>query len=352
MKKLRKELIGSFALLSALLPALLTPDYSYAASGHANNDIGFYVSAQIPDNQIDHSLTYFDLHMQPAQEQTLAISVTNSGAEPITVEVSAISASTNQNGIIDYRTRDIRDETLRYPFSELASVAEPVITIPAYESKMVHIDLTMPNELYDGIILGGIVIAQKEDIQNDEMLLAQGGSSIINHYAYIVGVKLTETDVIIPPAFELIKVIAETIDYRPALVHYLRNTEAAIVKNMAVSVIICPSDNAKPIYENQWNIDMAPNSTIRLPAFIDSSKLQPGTYNSQITTESDGSAVILDSTFTIEQEQVNIINSTIIEESVSLPLWSWIIIMLVIIIAVLIIFLIVLCKRRKDDEEQ
>jgi len=352
MKKHSKKTNKYFTLLSALLLAMLISVVSYASSGKDTNDVGFHVSAHIPDNQINTSLSYFDLHMEPSQEQSLAVSIVNTGSKQITVEVSAISASTNQNGIIDYRTRDIRDKTLRYPFSELAEVDNPTITIPAHEIKTAYINLTMPDEEYDGVILGGIVLAQKTDMDDYKNSSSQGGSAIINQYAYIVGVKLSETDIIVPPAFELENVAVDTVDYRPALVHYLRNTEAAIVKDMDVSVNITGPDSDKLFFEDHWVIDMAPNSLIHLPAFIDNLALKPGTYNSQMILKTVGVDTILNYNFTISRDQVRLVNNSIIKEPDSSHFWIWIIVLLLIIIVILFILLIILFKRRQDDDDE
>lgn len=340
---------NGLALLFAVLLVVLCPSAAFAAMEETTDGVGFYVSAHIPSNQIDSNLSYFDLQMQPSDVQTLAVSVVNTGATEITVEVSAISASTNQNGLIDYRTPDIRDETLSYPFSELASVHRSEITIAANSTQVAYIDLNMPAQSYDGVILGGIVIAQKDAEITGES--TQNTSAILNNYAYVIGVKLTETDAVVAPTFALLNVAAEAVDYRPAMVHYLRNEQAAIVKNMNASMTLRALNASQALYENEWVIDMAPNSVIRLPAFLESSELQAGEYISQITLEHEGKITKLEYRFTVENNTVNVVNSMVLEESDRTPLWVWVIIILLAIIVLLIFIILVLFKRRRDEEE-
>lgn len=350
MKTIKIKARGTLALLFALLLVVLSPSAAFAATGDTTDGVSFYVSAHIPSNQIDTSLSYFDLKMQTSDTQTLAVSIVNTGTEEITVEVSAISASTNQNGLIDYRTPDIRDESLTYPFSELASVHRSEITIAANSTEIAYIDLEMPALSYDGVILGGIVIAQKDEELTDES--TESTSAVLNNYAYVLGVKLTETDTVVEPTFALLDVAAEAVDYRPAMVHYLRNEQAVIVKNMNASMTLRALDANEALYENEWVIDMAPNSVIHLPAFLESGELQAGEYLSQITLEHEGNVTVLEYRFTVENNTVNVVNDLIIEESSSIPLWAWIIIALLIIIVLLIFILLLLFQRRKDEEEE
>lgn len=108
------------ALLALLFVTMASGLSAQATSEDATGDIGYYVRAVLPENQIDDNLTYFDLRMEPGKAQTLEVEVVNETNETITVDVAAISASTNRNGVIDYKTPAIRDVTLVHPFSELA----------------------------------------------------------------------------------------------------------------------------------------------------------------------------------------------------------------------------------------
>lgn len=195
-----------------------------------------------------------------------------------------------------------------------------------------------------------IVIAQKDEELTDES--TESTSAVLNNYAYVLGVKLTETDTVVEPTFALLDVAAEAVDYRPAMVHYLRNEQAVIVKNMNASMTLRALDAIEALYENEWVIDMAPNSVIHLPAFLESGELQAGEYLSQITLEHEGNVTVLEYRFTVENNTVNVVNDLIIEESSSIPLWAWIIIALLIIIVLLIFILLLLFQRRRDEEEE
>ncbi len=114
-KQIRSIGISVFAAI--LLLAGIVPVQAHALqSAEKENPMGFYVRALLPENQRDTSLTHFDLQMQPEQQQQLDVEIVNTSSAPIWVSVEAVSASTAPNGVIDYYTPDVKDETLKIPF--------------------------------------------------------------------------------------------------------------------------------------------------------------------------------------------------------------------------------------------
>lgn len=340
-----------FLLLGLCLFTLLYPGYVFADSRSADNNssAGFYVQAVIPENQRDKSLTYFDLFMQPNARQTLTIQIINEGDETIHVSSSAISASTSSSGLIDYKTPDIWDETLRYPFSELADIRQPDIAIPPGSSMPAEIDVTMPPEPFDGVILGGIVITRVDEIDKNTDNVSRIGSTIYNDYSYIVGVKLSETETAVDPTFEILSVSPEAVDYRPAIVHYLRNREAAIVKNMDVRLAIHKTGQSEAVLHDQWTIDMAPNSVIKLPSY---NELSTGNYESTLTLSTGDNTTVLHRSFSVTAEKIRKMETETMTEKVAVPFWVWLIVSL---LALLIISVFTLCilvwKRRKKEKD-
>ncbi|MDO7485253.1 DUF916 domain-containing protein [Peribacillus frigoritolerans] len=74
----------------------------------SNNEVAFAgtmeysVKANIPKNQINEKLTYFDLKMAPGSKQTISLSVKNTSSEEKRIMIEPNTAITNQNGVIDY----------------------------------------------------------------------------------------------------------------------------------------------------------------------------------------------------------------------------------------------------------
>ena len=311
---------------------------------------GFYVRANIPENQINKGLSYFDLCMQPGQVQQLTVEITNEFGTPISVNVEAISASTNRNGIIDYKTPGIQDETLRVPFSSISVLGEPTFSVPARSTKTVSIIVTMPEEPFDGAVLGGLVFTRAAEDKD----VPQTGS-VNNVFSYVIGVKLSENDTEVLPNFEIVKIAPETVNYRPVFVHIIRNTEALIVKNMDIEISIKDGNGVVQATASRQNVDMAPNSTMPLGVDPENGRIKPGEYISDIQIEYDGQVFSYRIPFAVvnaEAERVNaesIGNKPTENNTHKTILYTVLSLQFVLIVA--LIFLPLILKRNKEEKK-
>lgn len=327
--------------------------FCYGSFAMAEEDIGFSVKAITPSNQIDLSHSYFDLKMVPGIKQTLEVNILNTSNEDITLEISANNASTNSNGIIEYKKSDIKDETLLIPFEEIAKVIEPTVIVPANRSKTVHIEIKMPDISYDGVVLGGIFIKK---INEDAPVNASSSDSLSlrNVYSYVIGVKLSETETLVEPDFELLSVAPENVNYHTVIVAGIRNKEAAIAKNISLTVSIYEDTKITPLVTYQKSsVDMAPNSVMPFSVPWESGALMPGDYRATIHMEQDGKAWDFEMPFTIDTENADIINKNDVGNSENTPagfpiFWIILVAALLLIVAILIILLI--RKRKKEDD--
>ena len=339
MGMLKKKTLSIFLTVFAALGSIIM---AFPVMATSQTDAGFYVYANLPENQLDKNLTYFDLRMKPEQIQTLEVEITNQLDMPLEIDVEAISASTNRHGIIDYKTPFVRDETLTFPFSNLAKVHETVLTVPARSSKTVAITITMPKESFDGVILGGLTITRKPDKTKDSK------TTIINNiFSYVIGVKLSENDVVVDPHFELVKVTPKSVHYQPEFVHAIRNSQASIVKNMDVEVSVTDANGKAWAHANKSNIDMAPNSILPLGAALDGTEFKAGNYTSNVTVKYDNQTFSYQKDFVIASPHANIINDEIITPD-SAKTTPWLMIIIVLLLSSIIILLLVLLKQKKD----
>ncbi|MDL2214335.1 DUF916 and DUF3324 domain-containing protein [Clostridia bacterium OttesenSCG-928-O13] len=350
------------AALIILLLGLLPGTRVQAATAGEEDGIGFYVRAVLPENQLDDTLTYFDLRMQPGQTQMLEVEVVNEGNEAITVDVAAISASTNRNGIIDYKTPNVRDETLKHPFSDMATLENASLSIPSQGTAMARVVINMPAEKYDGTVLGGLVFTRRP-----EGAAPGQGMTLQNVYSYVLGVKLSETDAAVLPEFELVSIQAETVNYQPAMVHSIRNRAAAIAKGIGLHILV-RDENGKVAGEfTRSGIDMAPNSVMPLGVMPlsdgeaqngepanggDSGELATGNYESEITLTYEGQTHTFSQKFTVGSVEAEAANTALDKVSTSAPSPSRFLIVLLVIagIIILALFIIIMRMLRRREE--
>ena len=156
-----------YTLLCSLLLCLVAPFSVKDVDATTQEDaVGFSVQAVLPDNQTNADVTYFDLLVSPGDEQVLEVKIFNHENQTLKVNVTPTTASTNRNALIVYEPQETYDDSLAYPISELITVEDNQITVPANDMVTVELKLTVPEEPFDGIMLGGLHF-EKEPTEED-----------------------------------------------------------------------------------------------------------------------------------------------------------------------------------------
>lgn len=328
-----------------------------SSTAYAAESVGFAVKSVIPENQRDVQKTYFDLRMKPEQKQDLKVEIFNQDTVAMEVSISAISASTNANGLIDYHTPNVRDESLKIPFSDIATVKEPKITIQPQQSQMVTVSVAMPKESYDGVILGGIVITKTPEKKQDQVAAddKKVGASIQNVYSYVIGVILNETDVEVLPDFEVLSVNAKLENFKTSIIHAIRNKEAAIAKDINIDIKVYHAQEKEPAHSfSRAGLEMAPNSIMELDTGWQDGNIKPGDYRSVIHLEQGGKVWDYEIPFTVEQSQAKELNEGNVNKAVSIfPVWMIVLIILfAVLLIVAIIVIILLMRKKKSDKNE
>ena len=122
-----------------------------------------------------------------------------------------------------------QDDSLKIPLSSIVTITSNEIEIPANSSKIVSAHIQMPNEEFDGIILGGLhfekIMDEKEQAQ---------GVQLQNQYAYVIGVQLSENDLEVEPSLHLISVEPKLVNYRTSVVANIQNRQPHLLNNLNV----------------------------------------------------------------------------------------------------------------------
>lgn len=266
-------ILGTFAILS---PAV-----------HAA-ELNFAVETVIPENQIDPKKSYFELKMQPKQEQDLEIILRNDTQNAVVIEPSINSAFTNANGVVEYGKNEAEaDETLAFSLADLITVPKEV-TIPANSSTTIVLKVKMPKEAFKGILAGGITL--KEKVDEEENTVAkdkEAGLAIQNDYAYVVGIVLNESDEAVKRELTLNDVFADQSNARNVIKANLQNTTPTFINQLKVTTKITEKGKDKVLYETtKEGMQMAPNTNFNFPTSLEGQKLKAGKY----TLEMDAAA--------------------------------------------------------------
>lgn len=303
-------------------------------------EIGFNVQANLPENQLNKEISYYDLRMQPGQQQELTITISNTSGEPQTYEVNMNQAYTNKNGFIDYERNDVKpDESQQYDLSDIATY-DSEITVAAQTSIDFPIQLRMPEAAFDGEILGGIQVLKKTEAVEGE---------IVNRYGYIIGLRLTETDTPVQRTLELKSIQAEQAFGSTGIVVKIQNPIMEGIGHLRYNVVI-KDDQGKLVREKNYDNDMsiAPNSTYDFAIDWDDEPLEVGSYTLQLAI-SDAKDNQWDFTedFEISAQEAKKVNQSLIPLEPPADGPSWLFILLGVLSGVVVSFLYLDLKRKK-----
>lgn len=343
MVKQKKSSMG--LLLCILMIACATPVTAFASPYGSLS-----ARAVIPENQVDRSLTYFDLRLSPGEAQTIQVLLRNGGDEAINAYLEVNQSTTGRNGIILYDRTDSLDSSLSLPIGDVAVPVDTQVVVPPKGEAYADIRLEMPEADFDGCILGGIQVKAEPLTDTPAELVKDSNLQLTNEYVYTIGLKITQNDAAIKPDMHLKSVEPELINYRPGIAVNLQNSEAAIIKGMHITGHLSHEENADTVKSiDLTNVDVAPQSNFDTVFDWSNQPLQPGNYRLRMKAVYQDQVWEWDEGLHIPSNTADEINT----ESMTLPRQPvWLYALLVILAIAFVITLVMLYrKRRRADPE-
>ncbi|MBO0471767.1 DUF916 and DUF3324 domain-containing protein [Enterococcus sp. DIV0242_7C1] len=315
---------------------------------------GFTYQVIFPENQNSDS-GFFDLRMVPGQKQTVEIALKNPSDKEIKVNAKLTGARTNSNGIIEYGPNKFSaDKSMKYEFTDIVKTTESVKIKPKSEENL-KLNITMPETEFDGIILGGIQL-QRES--NDEQAVDNGGTMVINKYAYVIGMRLKETDRELPMDMTFVKAYASSPDFRNTVTIDLGNTQAAVLKDLTVEAQIMGEKSDTVLYESKKNkMRMAPNSILNFQVGMAGEAMKAGNYRAHVIATSGEKRWEWTEKFKITQEEADKFNKEAVglvqNQGIDWKLIAMIVGGVVVLVAVVFIVIrIVMNKKTKAKKRR
>lgn len=309
---------------------------------------GFTIEGIPNDNQIDKNISYFYLHEEPSEEDTLDLKLVNSSNKDMILQVEVSDANTNSNGIIDYSGDLENHEALKTPLSTILKPENTEVKVPANSDVITKLHLKMPNKKENGVILGGINVSEKaEEITNKNQ--KKGTITVGNIYAYTLGVALTNDNVVNlykNESVELDDVQAELFDGHRIVKATILNPHPYIFSEADVTGKVMKKGSQKVLEEKtKKDVSIAPQSAFPLNIDWGKKDLTPGTYVFKGTVTSGDKKWEFEKEFTIKAEEAKEINKESVFQ-VRTPKWLiWLSIVLVILTALGTIYLVIIKNK-------
>ncbi|MGX7265088.1 DUF916 and DUF3324 domain-containing protein [Enterococcus crotali] len=334
------------------LVALIVGCFFFSHSASADT-MAYSVKANIPENQIDKSKTYFDLKMTPGQKQDVSLTISNSSKEKVTIIITPNIAVTNQNGVIDYNQEKVKpDASLKTPITDIISDKQKV-TLEPQETKDVVFTLQMPETPFDGTILGGFYVT-KEATEKEEK--DSESVQIKNRYSYVIGIQLRENEQAVKPVLQLNDVKPTLQNYRTAISANLQNTQATIINDLEVEAKISKKGSTEVLYETtKKDMSMAPNSNFYFPIMMDNQPLKAGKYTLRLSAKDKTEAWKFEQDFDISPEDTKKLNKEAVDLVEEPTDWLKIGLMIgggVLALLVVVGFVIYRHKKKKKEAER
>lgn len=365
MKNLKNFFIVSIALLIAL--GFLAPRTVEASQ------LGFSVTANVRelDNRASDQ-SFFDLLLEPGQKQTVTVTLKNDTNRQMTVEQEVASATTNINGVVEYSPNDIEpDESLRFNYDDLVE-AEQEIVLEPHSEKTVNINLQMPEERFDGQLVGGLTYREKID-EAAEVPSEQEGLAVTNRFAFVIALLMRQNKETVEPDLKLHDVGPGQVNYRNVINANLQNPEMTFLNRMHINAKVQGIDNPEIEYSvNQDRMQMAPNTNFDFPISLEGQPLRPGRYRMTMTVNgvqddqgdytaenSEGEEITyrhewqFEREFTITAEKADELNERDVTLEPEDRSWlKWLLIGLLLLLLLLFLWFILWKRRKKEDEEE
>lgn len=352
--KVKNKFFKNFVAVSIMM---LTLVFTYATVW-ADSPSGFGVIAILPDNQQDKSATYFNLKMVPGAEQTVQVEVTNTEKHEIIAFVDLNTAYTAVKGMISYSEKVEPDSSMDIIISDIAKVREPEKRIKPGEAQRFDIDIKMPEEKFDGLLLGGVVVTA-EYAEETKTEGEQAPVSIDNKIVKITGIVLAETDVTLKPDMELKTADLDLNDYQPAVNAMITNKNRDLARGFSFHGEIRKKGKNKALFSVDYHdAEMAPQTTGQFPVPFGDKIIEAGDYYLHAEISMDGKKWKWDSPFEVDEDAANHINSMVVpgaentSERKELSIWIWVSMAAVALLALAVIITISVKTVQKGHKKK
>lgn len=270
----------------------------------------FSVTPVLTENQNPDVLSYFDLTVTPNQKQTIKIKIRNNSDESVKYNLYVNTATTNQNGIIDYSINNFeKDESLMLSLKDCLTLKEQKVDVPANSEKEVSLDLSIPEKPFEGIALGGITV--EPNIEEDS-------NGVNNVFTRTLAIQLTETTKEITPKLEGGEVRVSQENLKNNVKFELRNSTPTVISKVTADIEITKQGSKNPILkQTKEQLSFAPNSKFSLMTEWDK-QFDSGKYTYSINlTDGEGNSWNFSKNFEIKAEVAASLNKTSVDRKES-----------------------------------
>jgi len=259
----------------------------------------FGIHSVLPDNQVDSGHDFFHLLLNPGDEQRLEIVLVNNTDDEIVALVDIATATTNQNGIVEYTTRNMEpDSSLRFRMENIVTGPSDIV-LPPNESTSLFLDVQMPEEAFEGVLAGGITLIEQET-EEDEVA---EGMMIVNQFAFTKAIILRNTTEGVPAEFALNEIDVFQQIMRTNISANIQNLSPRFVNEVMIEAFVTESGSDEVLFYNEMQeVQFAPNSNFDFIIPLEANRLEPGTFTMNVVLSAGNNVWEFAEEFVVESQ--------------------------------------------------
>lgn len=285
----------------------------------AEGAAGYTIEGVPNSHQVDSNVGYFYLKEGVGETDQIKVNISNSSADEQTFIVKAVDANTNVNGIIEYGDRLSNHSSNKHPLTSIVTADQEEVTVAGNSTAEVSLTVRMPQEAYDGVILGGVRVEQKQKKDKGDE-----GISIKNTYSYTIAIALTTNDIeSIRQKVDLTLdgVKAMLFDSKKVVQASILNENPYATEKLTVTgSIYKKGSNTALLEQKKDNVEIAPYSTYPFQFDFGRNTLKAGKYRFVGKAKSGVKEWTFEQEFEITEKQAQKINEESVYQ-VRIPQW-------------------------------
>ncbi|MGP4116232.1 DUF916 and DUF3324 domain-containing protein [Levilactobacillus zymae] len=344
---MRKLLKWVFILVGLLLGSLLGVPIAHAAKVNpAVAGAGYTVQMVRPRGQVNSTSGYFNLKVQPGEQQRLVVILHNLQAQPQKLTLGINQAYTNPDGVIDYDRYNVKpDPTLKVQLKQIFKEPQRTITLPANGTERVGLTYEAPADPFTGTVLGAVYVSQTKPGKK----YGKGKITLQNLYAYAISIEMRESLKAIRPVMAMHHVGVGQVDRQNMVMANLQNSRPTVMERLNTQAAITKQGSTTVlIHQTKKGMGMAPNSNFNYRIPWGTTTLKTGNYTLHLSAQATKGTWHFTKNFTVTQQQLNHLANLAKQPKPN----YWLYILLAVVIALLLALVGYLIYKNHKNKQQ
>ncbi|WP_321388260.1 DUF916 and DUF3324 domain-containing protein [uncultured Enterococcus sp.] len=340
-----------------IFPALVYGESATSVESVDNESLNsFDATIHVPDSQADKNLSYFDVKLDPNQEEMLTVTLENKTEKTLTLKASFNRAITNAIGVIEYS--GINKDTSKsapYDIEDLVTLNDKEITLEPHATKDVTLTIKMPDNSFSGLLAGGVYFEANSDEKVE--------GNVKNIFSREIALLIRSDGEEVKPEVTINSAKAGQENYRNIIEVGIENKAAAYIKDITIDYKVL-LDGKEVLKGTNEQLNMAPNTLFPFQIPFSGDKFENGEYQVDIKVSSDQGEWEGKPKFTISEKEASDFNEkdvSIKEDSGAEIPWGTIALIAVLIVLGSVVILMInrnkklkkeLAKKRKKRKKR